>query len=454
MKEIRPGFLSPSLLPLSLYLDAYNGNVEEVQGFLNGKVVMSQAHSAVSGPAFTEEVELHGHIIDSLLLPKVLDEILTRGGTYMLKDIQVGERQADPSHARIEVRAPNAVVLEEILASIHDHGATPIHTQNCTVVAADMDGAFPEGFYSTTSFRTQVRLGGEWIDVEDQEMDCGILVDPEGGAARCLPMADVRKGDRIVVGRQGLRVFPAEPTHRQSLFEFMTSTVSSEKPKGVTVREIALAMTRTRESGEKLLAVLGPAVVHTGSVPHICQLIRHGFLNVLFAGNALATHDIEQALFGTSLGIWLDRGLPAEEGHEHHLRAINTIRRLGGIRSAVERGVLKSGIMYECVRRGVPFVLAGSIRDDGPLPEVVTDMMEAQRRMREQIHGIGFALMVATALHAIATGNLLPAWVKVACVDINPATVVKLTDRGSVQTVGIVTDAEPFLRALIHELKL
>jgi lysine-ketoglutarate reductase/saccharopine dehydrogenase-like protein (TIGR00300 family) len=414
---------------------------------------MTPAPAAASAN-FLEEVELHGHIIDSLLLPKVLDEIVTRGGTFVLKEVKIGERQSDPSHVRIEVRAPSAAVLEEILDAIHDHGATPVNAQDCTFVPADMDGAFPEHFYSTTSFRTQVRLGGEWVDVEDQEMDCGILIDPEGAAARCIAMADVRKGDRIVVGRQGLRVLPAEPAARASLFEFMTSAVSSEKPKGVTVREIAAAMKRTRESGEKLLAVLGPAVVHTGSVEHICRLIRAGYLNVLFAGNALATHDIEQALYGTSLGVWLDRGLPAEEGHEHHLRAINTIRRVGGIRAAVERGVLKSGIMYECVRRNIPYVLAGSIRDDGPLPDVITDIMEAQRRMREHVHGVGFALMVATMLHSIATGNLLPAWVKVACVDINPATVTKLTDRGSIQTVGIVTDAEPFLRALVSELGL
>src|SRR5205807_5699943 len=296
---------------------------------------------------------------------------------------------------------------------------------------------------STTNYRTQIRMHGEWIDVEDQEMDCGILVDPEG-AARCLPMADVHKGDPIVVGRQGLRVFPAETNARQSLFEFMASPVSSEKPKGVTVREIAAAMRRTREAGDKILAVLGPAVVHTGSIEHICEMIRTGFLHVLFAGNALATHDIEHALYGTSLGISLDRGLPAEEGHEHHLRAINTIRRLGGIRGAVARGILKSGIMYECVRHDIPFVLAGSIRDDGPLPEVITDVLDAQQQMRELIRGVGFALMVATALHSIATGNLLPAWVRVACVDINPATVTKLADRGSAQTVGIVTDVEPF----------
>jgi lysine-ketoglutarate reductase/saccharopine dehydrogenase-like protein (TIGR00300 family) len=316
-----------------------------------------------------------------------------------------------------------------------------------------MDGAFPEGFYSTTNYRTQVRLHGEWVDVEDQEMDCGVLLDAEGAAARCIAMADVHKGDRIVVGRQGLRVFPAETTARQNLFEFMASAISSEKPKGVTVREIAAAMRRTRGAGERLLAVLGPAVVHTGSVEHICALIRMGYLNVLFAGNALATHDIEQALYGTSLGVSLDRGLPADEGHEHHLRAINTIRRLGGIKAAVDKGVLKSGIMYECIQHSIPFVLAGSIRDDGPLPEVITDILEAQRVMREHVRGVGFCLMVATMLHSIATGNLLPAWVRVACVDINPATVTKLADRGSHQTVGIVTDAEPFLRALIHELQ-
>jgi lysine-ketoglutarate reductase/saccharopine dehydrogenase-like protein (TIGR00300 family) len=410
-------------------------------------------HSTASKQGFVEEVEIQGHIIDSLILPKVLDEILTHGGSYVIKDIRIGQRQSDPSHARIEVRAESSEQLHDILDAIHDHGAAPVNVRDCQTVAADMDGAFPEHFYSTTNYRTQVRLGGEWIDVEDQEMDCGILVDAEGTAARCIPMTDVRVGDRIVIGRQGLRVFPAETMARQNLFEFMASPVSSEKPKGVTVREIAAAMKRTKDASEKILAVLGPAIVHTGSVEHICQLIRRGYLNILFAGNALATHDIEQALFNTSLGISLDRGLPMEEGHEHHLRAINTIRRLGGIRRGVERGVLKSGVMYECVRHNVPFLLAGSIRDDGPLPEVITDVLEAQRRMREMIHGVGFCLMMATMLHSIATGNLLPAWVKVACVDINPATVTKLTDRGSVQTVGVVTDVEPFLRALVAEIE-
>src|SRR6516164_1613197 len=399
-----------------------------------------------------EEVVLEGHIIDSLILPKILDEILTHGGSFELKELRIGQRQSDPSFVRIAVRAPDDAVLREILDNIHDHGAMPVAPTDCKYVPADMDSAFPEGFYSTTNHRTQIRLHGEWIEVQDQEMDCGILVDPEGGAARCIPMTEVHKGDRIVVGRQGLRVFPAETSVRQNLFEFMASPVSSEKPKGVTVREIAAAIRRTREAGDKILAVLGPAVVHTGSVEHISWLIRTGHLQVLFAGNALATHDMEQAFYGTSLGVSLERGLPAEEGHEHHLRAINTIRRLGGIKKAVEKGALKSGIMYECVRHHIPFVLAGSIRDDGPLPEVVTDVLDAQQQMRELVRGVGFCLMVATMLHSIATGNLLPGWVKVGCVDINPSTVTKLMDRGSTQTVGIVSDAEPFLRSLVQEL--
>ena len=414
---------------------------------------MSQTSTTAPKPGgFVEEVELHGHIIDSLILPKVLDEILTRGGGFELKEIQIGQRQADPSFARVEVRAPSAALLEEILDAIHDHGAMPVTSRDCAYERADLAGAFPENFYSTTNYRTQVRLGDEWIEVEDQEMDCGILLDLEGKAARCVPMAHGRQGDPIVVGRQGLRVFPAETSARQHLFEFMNSSVSSEKPKNVTVREIAAAMKRTRAAGEKILAVLGPPVVHTGGGAHLCDLIRMGYLQILFAGNALATHDIEQALYGTSLGVFLERGLPAEEGHEHHLRAINTIRRVGGIKAAVQKGVLKSGIMYECVQHDIPFVLAGSIRDDGPLPEVITDILAAQDAMRDHVRGVGFCLMIATMLHSIAVGNLLPAWVKVACVDINPATVTKLADRGSHQTVGVVTDAEPFLRALVQEL--
>jgi len=339
------------------------------------------------------------------------------------------------------------------MAEVHPHGAVSANPTDCVAVVADMDGAFPDGFYCSTNFRTQLRLKGEWIDVEDQEMDCGVLVDPEGGAARCVPMTAVKTGDRILVGRQGTRVLPPEAELRKhELFEFMSSPVSSERPKAVSVREIATAMRKTRAAGDKILAVLGPAVVHTGGGELVAKLIRDGFINVLFAGNAIGTHDIEQAFYGTSLGVSLDQGLPTHEGHEHHLRTINTIRRIGGIRKAVESGKLTTGIMFECITRNVPFVLAGSIRDDGPLPEVITDALVAQDAMRRHIPGVGFCLMVATTLHSIAVGNLLPAAVKVACVDISPATVTKLMDRGSTQTVGIVSDAEPFIRALVNEL--
>jgi lysine-ketoglutarate reductase/saccharopine dehydrogenase-like protein (TIGR00300 family) len=402
---------------------------------------------------YVERVEMTGHIVDSLLLPKVLDAILSRGGRYHIETFKLGQRQDDPSFVRIEVRADAAEQLEAILAEIHPHGAVPAEPGDCRTVPADMDGAFPDGFYCSTNFRTQVKLNGEWVDVEDQEMDCGIVVDPEGAAARCIPMTAVKTGDRIVVGRRGTRVFPPEAEmRRHELFEFMASPVSSERPKAVSVREIASAIRKTRAAGDKVLAVLGPAVVHTGGSELVAKLVRDGFINVLFAGNALATHDMEQAFYGTSLGVSLDKGLPTDEGHEHHLRTINTIRRLGGIKKAVETGRLTSGIMYECVTRNVPFVLAGSIRDDGPLPEVITDSLAAQDAMRRLIPGVGFCLMVATTLHSVAVGNLLPAWVKVACVDISPATVTKMMDRGSTQTVGIVSDAEPFIRALVTEL--
>ncbi len=401
-----------------------------------------------------EFVEMTGHIVDSLLLPKVLDAILSRGGGYNIEQLRLGQRQDNPSFARIEVRADTPEQLEAILADIHPHGAVPADPGDCRTVAADIPGAFPDGFYCSTNFRTQVRLDGDWVDVEDQEMDCGIAVDPEGGAARCVPMTSVKVGDRIVVGRHGTRVFPPEAEmRRHELFEFMASPVSSERPKAVSVREIAGAMRKTRAAGEKVLAVLGPAVVHTGGAELVAKLVRDGFINVLFAGNALATHDMEQAFYGTSLGVSLDKGLPTDEGHEHHLRTINPIRRIGGIEKAVAAGKLKSGIMYECATRGVPYVLAGSIRDDGPLPEVITDALASQDAMRRLIPGVGFCLMVATTLHSIAVGNLLPAWVKVACVDISPATVTKLMDRGSTQTVGIVSDAEPFIRALVAELE-
>jgi lysine-ketoglutarate reductase/saccharopine dehydrogenase-like protein (TIGR00300 family) len=410
--------------------------------------------STIAADGHVERVELAGHIIDSLLLPKVLDRIMAAGGSFRIEQISIGQARRDPSYAVIEIHAPSADRLQTILADIADHGAVPVQSQDARLVAADIAGAFPEGFYSTTNQRTEVRIGGRWIEVQDQEMDCGVLVDPAAGTARCQAMTDVRISEQYVVGHAGVRMHPQEREEHAQGFEFMSSAVSTEKPKGVAIRQIAEEIVRTRREGGKTLVVGGPAIVHTGSVEHVSSLIRKGYIHRLFAGNALATHDIEQALFGTSLGVRLDSGDVIEAGHEHHLRAINRIRRLGGIRRAVELGELKSGIMYECVRHNVDFLLAGSIRDDGPLPEVITDVLVAQAEMRKRIRDVTFCLMVATTLHSIAVGNLLPAWVKVVCVDINPSTVIKLSDRGSFQTVGLVTDVEPFFRALVSDIEL
>jgi lysine-ketoglutarate reductase/saccharopine dehydrogenase-like protein (TIGR00300 family) len=409
--------------------------------------------NSAAAPSYVEDVEIVGHIIDSLILPKVLDEIMALGGRFEIREIRVGQRRNDASYAQLRVIATTPEHLEKLLTAIGRHGAVPLHQQDCRLVPADMDGAFPEGFYSTTNQDTQIRLKGTWLRVDRQEMDCGIVVDAERLHAACLPMIEVRHGDQIVVGRAGTRVLPTErDTAGRDSFGFMNSNVSSEKPKGITVRDVAAAMQDARRGSGKILMVAGPAVVHTGSRDYLSHLIRHGFVNVLFAGNALATHDIEQSLYGTSLGISMTHGGSTEEGHEHHLRSINSIRRLGGIRQAVEQNVLTGGVMFECVRNNIPFVLAGSIRDDGPLPEVITDTIVAQHRMRELCEGVTLALMIATTLHSIAVGNLLAARVKVVCVDINPATVIKLSDRGTFQTIGLVTDVEPFLRTLVQEL--
>ncbi|MCG8448259.1 MAG: TIGR00300 family protein [Pirellulales bacterium] len=411
------------------------------------------ASAAGNNHDFVEEVEVRGHIIDSLILPKVLDCITTAGGSFRIKKITVGQGRSDSSYAAIDVCASSEKALQQILAQIADHGAAPTASHDCRLVDADIAGTFPEGFYSTTNQRTEVRVGDKWLPVEKQEMDCGITVDTANSTARCLPMSDVEQGMPIIVGHMGVRVFPLERAHQEHSFAFMNSAVSTEKPKGVVIREIARQLFENRAGSGKSLLVGGPAIVHTGSGHLVCKLIRDGYVHKLFAGNALATHDIEQALFGTSLGVNVHEGSLADAGHEHHLRAINRIRRAGSIADAVEQGVLKSGIMHDCVKHGVEFQLAGSIRDDGPLPDVETDALENPRIVRANIRDVTFCLMIATTLHSIAVGNLLPASVKVVCVDINPSTVIKLNDRGSFQTIGLVTDVEPFLRALLAEVQ-
>ncbi len=402
----------------------------------------------------SEIVEVSGHIIDSLILPKILDEIIDLDGNFEILEIAIGKRKTDPSTTRLRVSAASEQKLQVILKRLARLGATPLTLREVELVRTRQDGVFPSQFYSTTNLPTFVRYQERWRPVQNIEMDCGIVIDPHTARASCVPMVHVKKGDHVICGTAGVRVTPLERSRHKDVFQFMGSAVSSEKPKALLIEGVARAMRSTRRAGQKILVVGGPAIVHTGGGPYLERLIEAKYVDVLFGGNGLATHDIESALYGTSLGTSLNRKAAARDAHEHHMRAINTIRACGGIRQAVRQGVLTKGIMHACVRHRIPFVLAGSIRDDGPLPDVITDVMTAQDEMRHHLKGVGLALMIASTLHAIATGNLLRATVKTICIDINPAVVTKLADRGTFQGIGIVSDAASFLRELCHDLKL
>ena len=403
--------------------------------------------------AHNEIVEIRGHLIDTASLSKVLNDIHEYGGDYDVEQFDIGHGTDDPSYARINVSADAEETLQRILMRLQIHGVNQVDPGEAEVGVAELDGVFPDGFYSSTNLVTHVRIDGHWVQVQNPEMDCGLVVDDGAQpAVRTLPMSDVRSGMRIVCGASGIKVTVPISTKEEGSFGFMESDVSSEKPQAVLVRQVADGMRGAKEAGQSVLWVGGPGVVHTGAAPAMVALVEAGYVDVLFAGNALATHDIESALYGTSLGIDLARGQGVEHGHEHHIRAINTIRKAGSIRAAVEQGVLTSGIMHALVTHGKEFVLVGSVRDDGPLPDVYTDVIEGQRAMRDKLEGAGFCLMVATMLHSVATGNILPASVPLVCVDINPATVTKLADRGSSQARGIVTDVGLFLEQLAMEL--
>jgi lysine-ketoglutarate reductase/saccharopine dehydrogenase-like protein (TIGR00300 family) len=323
------------------------------------------------------------------------------------------------------------------------------------LVPAEIDGVLPENFHSTTNFTTHILKDNQWIEVENIEMDCGIRAWKEGyrWRAETCPMHKVRAGDLLVVGYEGVRITPLEEeTRDDEEFRFMSNEVSSERPKGRMIAHAADAIRRAKQEQKKILFVGGPAIVHSGSAPLLAELIQNGWVDVLFAGNALAAHDIEANMLGTSLGVDIQTGAGSPHGHTHHLRAINRVRRAGSIANAVEAGLITGGVMYTCVRREVPFVLCGSIRDDGPLPDVITDVVKATDTMRQHIRGVGVCLMVATMLHSVATGNILPASVKTYCVDGDADTVIKLTDRGTHQAVGLVTDCEYFLHQLVRAL--
>ena len=402
----------------------------------------------------TRTIELSGHIIDSLTLPKTMDLVMAKGGDFDIVEFEIGKRKSDISTAKMVISADTPEKLNMILDELSRLGATISELKEVELVASTKDKVAPEGFYSTSNHTTHVLYEGNWIVVENIEMDCTICIDEETKKAYCKPLADIKAGDMIAVGREGIRITPPQKSRdTQQIFEFMNSDVSSEKPLMTLIKGIASEIKEIKGRGGKIAIVGGPAIVHTGSGKYLASLIREGYIDVLLAGNALATHDIESNLFGTSLGIEVETGEIVSHGHTHHMRAINRINQSGSIKEAVEDGTLNGGIMYECVKNDVPYVLAGSIRDDGPLPDVITNTVEAQELMRHYAQDVDMVIMIATMLHSIAMGNLLPSKVKSVCVDINPSTVTKLSDRGSAQVLSIVTDIGTFLPLLYNALK-
>ena len=392
---------------------------------------------------------LTGHIIDSMILPQVMDLVMDFGGNFNIEELRVGQHKTDTSYCRMEVVASSPEQLDRIVKGARSLGAAAESERPARLERVIKEGVFPEGFYSTSNLPTEVLVGGDWIPVENIEMDAAIAVDRRARSARCIVFQGATPGTEIVIGYEGVRVTPLERSRKTEIFSFMASEVSAEKPKKVLIGAIAEEMKKIRESGGRILVVAGPAVVHTGASRSLSRLIELGYVQVLFAGNALAVHDVEAALYGTALGVNIDSGALSEHGHEHHMRAINRVRAAGGLKEMVESGQLRTGIMKSAVEHGIDVVLAGSVRDDGPLPDVITDMVVAQQRMRACLPGVRMALMLSTMLHSIATGNMLPAGVRTVCVDINPAVVTKLADRGTWQSIGLVTDVESFLRELV-----
>lgn len=398
------------------------------------------------------EIELQGHIIDSYILPRIWGAIEEAGAHFHVREMRIGQSETETSYARIEVSAESQQLLDDLLPELQRLGADLAEEQNIRTARVTQPGVLPDDFYSTTNLPTAVRVGGQWLPVANIEMDVAIVIDGAAKTAQATPMHGVRLGDEVVVGYEGVRVEPQERPRQREAFGFMQSPVSSERAKALAIREVVTAMSAARQHGGKILWVLGPAIVHTAARGSVAELIRRGYVQVIFGGNAIVAHDVEAAMFGTSLGVDLKTGEPVEHGHRNHLRAINKVRSMGSLEAAHQAGLLGDGIVAASLEHGVNLVLAGSIRDDGPMPGVITDTMVAQGRMREAARGVEVAVMAASMLHAIATGNLLPASVRTVVVDINPAVVTKLADRGSAQVMGLVTDVELFLSALVDAL--
>jgi lysine-ketoglutarate reductase/saccharopine dehydrogenase-like protein (TIGR00300 family) len=399
---------------------------------------------------FREVVEASGHLIDSQIMTRIFDAVLEHSGQFEVERFEIGRTNADPSHLRLRVATPTEAGLDALLEQLVDLGCTTPSPQDADTAAIETDKCAPEDFYSTTNHRTLVRHQGEWLEVRDQRMDALIVLDQ--GRAFCRKLRDIRRGDRVVIGTRGIQVIPESKERDRLKFAFMSNDISSERQVETAVRQTAALMRQQRADGKRIVFVAGPVVVHTGGVHPMGALIRAGFVDALLAGNALGVHDIENALFGTSLGIRQSDGRQEEHGHRNHMRAINAINHAGSIAAAVAQSRLTAGILYECVQSRVPFVLAGSLRDDGPLPDTVTDMNDAQEQYAHHLKGAGLVLCLGSMLHSIATGNMLPGWVKIVCVDINPSVATKVSDRGTGQAIAVVTDVGLFLDHLAKEL--
>lgn len=402
-------------------------------------------------PDLSEIVEAEGHLIDSQHLNTIFDKVIEHRARFEVLHFTIGKTNDEFSQLRLKVTAPETAILLHLLEDLMPLGCHPVADREVNLAKADRDGCVPDDFYSTTNHRTYVRRDGRWLEVDDQRMDAIIVVD--GNKATCRLLRDVRLGDAVVCGVDGVRVSPAFRERDRLGFAFMTSDVSTERRVEVSVRKTLAMMQEVKQDSGRIAFVAGPVVVHSGGVEHFAELIRNGFVDILLAGNALAVHDVEHALFGTSLGIDLDAGVAVKEGHKNHMRAINSINRAGGLRPAVEHGLLRSGIMYEAITHGVDYVLAGSIRDDGPLPDTIMDLVAAQERYASALKGVKMVVMLSTMLHSIGVGNMLPSDVRVVCIDINPAVITKLSDRGSSQTASIVTDVGLFLNQLATQLR-
>jgi len=399
---------------------------------------------------FHEVVEAEGHLIDSHIMEQIFDKVVEVHGRFEVEQFRIGRTNIDPSYLRLRVEATSREVLDRMLEQLMDLGCSPLAPGDVVLKTVEADRCAPEDFYSSTNHRTMVRFGGQWLTVENQRMDALIVV--KDGRAFCRRLRDLQAGDQVVTGMRGIRVIPESKERDRLEFAFMTNGVSSERQVETAVRQTSALIRHTRNLGQKIVVVAGPVVVHTGGAPPLAAMIRQGYVQALLSGNALGVHDVEAALYGTSLGVRQTDGRQEEHGHRNHMRAINAIYHCGGIRQAVEAGRLQSGILYECLRAGVPFVLAGSLRDDGPLPETITDMNEAQDAYAAQLAGAGLVLCLGSMLHSIAAGNMLPSWVKIVCVDINPAVATKVSDRGTGQAVGVVTDVGLFLDLLAKAL--